>query len=314
MGYLTLTSDNAVKGSQLLFEETVRVRNSLEYLDTTSANALVTDFFLIGHYSCRGMHERAWYHLREATAVIHVVGMDTEEHYLLYGEPEASRRRRLFWLFFLMERAYAIQLCRPLTLQAAIGLPTVECGRADPFVQHVDNYSLLVNLFHPFDNSTTGLWNKTLSHLSHQYMTGLRSQLHELAQSYIYQDTDFNDTQANQQWLRRMIWQFTNGMIMDSSVATIELLTHMASQFPGLADELLCAGLIEVLIKTAYSTTDIFSQPSCRFSGRLQTHLGQIATVLSVCRNGNYSFLPLLLSEVSAVLSQVVSYVTWYGP
>ena len=67
-------------------------------------------------------------------------------------------------------------------------------------------------------------------------------------------------------------------------------------------------------MKTAYSTTDIFSQPSCRFSDRLEAHQRQIATVLSVCRNGNYSFLPLLLSEVSAVLSQVVSYVTWYGP
>ena len=90
--------------SQLLLEEALRVRKGYEYLDSITLNALTTNFFLFGCYYGQEMHDKAWYYLREATTMIHMIGMHKEEHYLRFDAAEASRRRRLYWLFFEIEK------------------------------------------------------------------------------------------------------------------------------------------------------------------------------------------------------------------
>ena len=90
--------------SQLLLEEALRVRKGYEYLDSITLNALATNFFLFGCFYGQEMHDKAWYYLREATTMIHMIGMHKEEHYLRFDAAEASRRRRLYWLFFVIEK------------------------------------------------------------------------------------------------------------------------------------------------------------------------------------------------------------------
>lgn len=90
--------------SQLLIEETLRVRKGYEYLDSITHNALATNFFLFGCFYGQEMHDRAWYILREGTTMIHLIGMHKEEYYMQFEGPEASRRRRLYWLYFILER------------------------------------------------------------------------------------------------------------------------------------------------------------------------------------------------------------------
>ena len=93
-----------IVSSNLLLEETLRVRRGYEYIDSPSLNALCTNFFIFGCYYGMELHDKAWYYLREATTMIHMMGMQKEENYMQWDNVEASRRRRLFWLYFVTER------------------------------------------------------------------------------------------------------------------------------------------------------------------------------------------------------------------
>ncbi|KAK5996156.1 putative sucrose utilization SUC1-like protein [Cladobotryum mycophilum] len=306
--------------SQLLMEETLRVRKGYEYLDSITLNALATNFFIFGCYYGQEMHDKAWYYLREATTMIQMVGMNKEEYYMQFDAADAARRRRLYWLFFVIERAYAIQRQRPLTLQATINLPTLGDDPTDPLAHQLNGFILLVNLFRPFDDAFMTTWNKTRSHLSAQYVSGLQKQLNELAQSYICQDSSFNDLNANQQWLKSTVWQLSNGVVNGPTEDSMsfqypmnmsrELLMNMASQFPGQGMELLNSGLLEKLIEAAYSMTEYLAlQPASRdpFAVGPREYLNQIITIVATSRNGDYRFLPLLMSKVSDVLPRLAN-------
>ncbi|KOS22522.1 putative sucrose utilization protein SUC1 [Escovopsis weberi] len=304
--------------SQLLLEETLRVRKGYEYLDMITLNALATNFFIFGCYYGQEMHDKAWYYLREATTMIHMAGMNKEEYYMQFEPSEAARRRRLYWLFFVIERAYAIQRQRPLTLQATINLPTLSDDPADPLAHQLDGFILLVNLFRHFDDAFMATWNKTRGHLSPQYVSNLQKQLNELTQSYLCQDSSYDDLHLNQQWLKNTVWQLNNGVVNSPEQESFqypmaisrELLMNMASQFPGQGMELLNSGLLEKLIETAYSLTDYLAmQPPSRdpFAMGPREHLTHIITVVAASRTGDYRFLPLLMSKVSDVLPRLAN-------
>lgn len=243
-----------IVSSQLLLEECLRVRKGYEYLDSITLNSLATNFFLFGCFYGQEMHDKAWYYLREATTMIHMAGMNKEEHYMQFDAAEASRRRRLYWLFFSVERAYAIQRQRPITLQATINLPTLGDDPADPQAHMLNSFILLVNMFRPFDDAFTATWNKTRGQFTSQYVNGLQKQLNELAQSYACQDSNFQDLHTNQQWLKSTVWQLTSGVVNGNSDDSIsfqypmnmsrELLVNMASQFPVQVVDLLGTGLV----------------------------------------------------------------------
>lgn len=252
---LDMVPGATIISSQLLLEEAQRVRKGHEYLDSISLNVLATNFFMFGCYYSQEMHDKAWYCLREATTMIQMAGMNKEEHYLQFDSAEAARRRRIYWLFYVLERAYAIQRQRPLTLQATINLPALGDDPSDPLAHQLHSFILLVNLLRPFDDAFTAIWNKTRSHLSLQYTSGLQKQLSELMQSYACQDSNFADVRTNQQWLKNTVWQLSNRVGApsggDDSISyqypmdmSRELLMNMASQFPGQGMELLNSGLV----------------------------------------------------------------------
>lgn len=89
----------------LVLEETIRVRKGFDYMDSPSLNTLCTSYFLFGCYYGLDLHHKAWFHLREATTLMHMMDMDKERTYQdQYDKVESSRRRRLYWLLFITER------------------------------------------------------------------------------------------------------------------------------------------------------------------------------------------------------------------
>lgn len=100
----------AIVATQLLLEETLQVRKGYDYLTGPSEgptfNTLATNFFIYGCYHGMEMHNKAWYYLREASTMMHMSGMTKEETYRSpqWDNAESSRRRRLYWLFYVMER------------------------------------------------------------------------------------------------------------------------------------------------------------------------------------------------------------------
>lgn len=306
--------------SQLLLEEALRVRKGYEYLDSITFNTLATNFFLFGCFYGQEMHDRAWYYLREATTMIHMIGMHKEEHYLQFDAAEASRRRRLYWLFYLIEKAYAVQRQRPTTLEASISLPTLNDDPTDPLAHQINGFVLLVNIYRPFDDAFIANWTKTRGQLSPQYISNLQKQLNDLAQSYGCQDPSFQDFGTNQQWLKNTVWQLTNGGANGNHDESIsfpyplemarDLLMNMASQFPGQGMELMGSGLIEKLIQTVYSMSDYLSiQPASRdpFAVGPREHLNQILTIVAMSRHGDNRFLPLLMNKITEVLPRLAN-------
>ena len=87
-----------------LMEEAVRVRKAEDYVEHPTTNTIRTSFFLFG--SCFGLnkHNTGWMHLREATALAQILGMQDESAYLYGDAAENARKRRLFWLLFVTER------------------------------------------------------------------------------------------------------------------------------------------------------------------------------------------------------------------
>ena len=94
----------SLRTSTFLMEEAIRVRKGYEYMNSPTLNTLCTSYFLFGCQYALEMHDKAWFHLREATTLMHMVGMNKETTYSQYDGIEASRRRRLYWLFFITER------------------------------------------------------------------------------------------------------------------------------------------------------------------------------------------------------------------
>lgn len=103
LGLDSLPGANLVSGN-LLMEETLRVRKSYDYLETPTMNSLATSFFLFGCYFGLDLHNKAWFHLREATTLAHILGLTKEDTYSQFDAVESSRRRRLYWLLFVTER------------------------------------------------------------------------------------------------------------------------------------------------------------------------------------------------------------------
>lgn len=101
---LDLMPGTNIVASQLLLDECLRVRKGYEYLDSPSMDTLATSFFLFG--CCHGieLHDKAWLHLREATTMVQLNGLHKEESYAQMDVAESSRRRRLYWMLYVLER------------------------------------------------------------------------------------------------------------------------------------------------------------------------------------------------------------------
>lgn len=95
--------DNPKLGN-LLMEDSARLRKGYDYIENPTVNTAITSFFLFG--CCFGLnkHNTAWFHLREATALAQVLGMQDKHTYIFDNVVETSRKRRLFWLLFVTER------------------------------------------------------------------------------------------------------------------------------------------------------------------------------------------------------------------
>ncbi len=103
MGEPASSVTNPRMGS-LLMDEAVRIRKGYDYVENPTVDTVITSFFLFG--CCFGLnkHNSAWFHLREATALAQILGMQDENTYMFDNVIEMSSKRRLFWLLFVTER------------------------------------------------------------------------------------------------------------------------------------------------------------------------------------------------------------------
>ncbi|KAH8652204.1 hypothetical protein BX600DRAFT_386501, partial [Xylariales sp. PMI_506] len=306
----------SIASCQLLMEEAIRVRKGYDYTESPSLNSLCTSYFLFGCYYAMDMHDKAWYHLREATTLAYMSGMTKEDKYLQFDSVEGSRRRRLYWLIFVSERAYALKHGRPMTLSAAVNAPTLTDDPTDPLAHQLNPFIVLVNTFRPFDDTFMLLWNKTRSECTPQYLAALQKQFSETHAPY---GTE-GDMRTSQQWLKTVTWHLSmqNGCVPQNGedmpfqypIDMTRDLASVTSQFSTQSTELLGVPLVAKLFDITSALADTLSmQPSSGdpFSVTPQQLLQSLVQLVSVLRGGEHHFLPLLLSKVHDTLPRLAN-------
>ncbi|CAD6574142.1 MAG: hypothetical protein ASARMPREDX12_006401 [Alectoria sarmentosa] len=308
------------KMGSVLMEEAIRVRKGYDYVENPTVNTVITSFFLFGCSFGLNKHNTAWFHLREATALAQILGMQDENTYMFDNVVETSRKRRLFWLLFVTERAYALQKHRPLTLHATISLPTVD---QDPANYSLAGFIYLVNLYRPFDDTFIGLWNKSRTDCSPLTLARLQQQLTEALPQFLNTtESQAADLRTSQQWLRTMVWQLSiaNGFLSSTSPDTsmtfrfpIEIakdLVEVTRQFSKQSMEVHGIGLIEKVFDVACTLIDVMScvpLESRKFEPGPQEYLNSLLTLISTLRGGESRFLPLVMAKIRDTLPAIGS-------
>ena len=209
---------NRCIAASALIEEVIRVRKTYDYINEPTLDGVRTSFFLYAAYFNLDRHNTAWFHLREATTLAHIMGMHEEQSYLVGQRLGNIYRRRLYWLLFLTERAYSIERHHPLTLHATIELPTVDEEPEE--ASTISGFLHMINLFRALDDTFINLWNKSRTECSTAWLANLQQQLSDaLPPNLNSTESQAADIRISQQWLRTMVWQLsiTNGYLSSSS-------------------------------------------------------------------------------------------------
>ncbi|KAI9813382.1 MAG: hypothetical protein M1826_002501 [Phylliscum demangeonii] len=308
---------NGLAAGRTMVDEVLRVRKGFDYVASPSVATVMTSFFLFACYFGLDQHKTAWFYLRESTTCAQMLDMHDENTYHSGDVVECIRRRRLFWLLFVTERAYALQRHHPLTLGDTIGMSTVDEDPSEKM--ELSGFIHLVNLFKPFDEVFVGLWNKTRSDCSTLWLAQLQSRLaNALPLNLDSTESQAADLLTSQQWLRTMVWQLsiTNGYL--SSTATD---TSMTFQFPvKIARDLVSVtsrlsqqsmevhgiGLIEKLFDVACTLSDVMvcvPMESSALEVGPRDYLNHFLTTMSTLRGGQSRFVPPLLEKIEDMVS-----------
>ena len=324
------------KMGNALMEEAVRVRKAEDYIEYPTANTIRTSFFLFG--CCFGLnkHNAAWFHLREATALVQLLGMQDESAYVYGDAVENSRKRRLFWLLFVTERAYALQKHRPLTLHATIGLPTMDHDVS----ASISGFIHLVNLYRPFDDMFIGLWNKSRADCTTYFLAHLQQELSNALPDHLdTTESQAADLRTSQQWLRTMVWQLSimNGYLSSTSsdvcmtfrypieiakdlVAVTSRISKQSMEVHGiglvsfpieciLGTSLIASRQVEKVFDVACTLIDVMACVPDRasYGPAPQQYLNQMLVLISTLRGGEARYLPLIMAKIRDELPTVAN-------
>ncbi|KAL9019995.1 MAG: hypothetical protein Q9185_002734 [Variospora sp. 1 TL-2023] len=308
-------SSNTSFGKTLL-DGALRRRKAYDYVEKPSVNAVITSFFAFGCFFGLDKHNTAWFHLREATTLAQTIGMQDEKTYASMEFTESVGMRRLFWLLFVTERAYALQKHRPLTLHATIKLPPA----AEDSSKSIAGFLYMVKLYRPFDDTFIGLWNKSRTDCSTLWLAHLQKQLtQELPAVLDCTETQAADLRTSQHWLRTIVWQLsiTNGFLSSTSPDSSTTFTYpieiakdlvaATSQLSQRSMEVHGIGLIEKLFDVACTLIDVMScvpleSPSFGVGRGPTDYLNHLVRLISTLRGGASRYLELVVAKIRDTL------------
>lgn len=198
--------------AEFLIAETIRARSYCDYIEHPSLTTIQTSFFLFSAFFCLGKDTSAWYYIREAITMVQSLRLHEDACHAEIQDPKvALYARRMFWVLFITERAYALQRHRPLTLQSAIALPSAE---SSPEEAHILSGLLdLISLFQNFDAAFINLWNVSNDppfSAPKDYLIKIQRAL-ELALPHVSERTITQqaDLLLSREWLKLMVWQLS---------------------------------------------------------------------------------------------------------
>lgn len=143
------------------------------------------------------------------------LNLDDEEAYSKLDSVEAQWRRRLYWLLFITERAYAVQRRKRTRLTPSVDLPTVfesEDGKL------LNGFVNLANLFSAVDDSFVSAWrgSRRQSLCNEAWLMKTQRELDATARVMgELSETQHLDISITREWLHVLAWQMgvSNGLI-----------------------------------------------------------------------------------------------------
>ncbi|KAJ9261265.1 transcriptional regulator family: Fungal Specific TF [Paecilomyces variotii] len=190
---------------EALLAEAVRARAELDLLSNVNIESILTSFFLFAAYGNLDKEDHAWFYLSQSISMAHTLGLHRESTYSTMDIVDAEESRRVFWLLFITERAYALQRAKPVMLRNSIEKPKVLYAD-DPIL----TYGFL-NLINIFETLTVNLYDWV--------STGCDSRYSELPPTRTIQSNLSNqitldgvleiqqvDILITQQWLQAKMW------------------------------------------------------------------------------------------------------------
>ena len=196
-------------------EACIRERKHFDYVGRLSTLSIMTSFFMFAYYGNHTQQGKAWYYLQEAITFSETLGLDQEEKYEHLNPVEAQWRRRLYWLLFITERAYAVQVRKHTRLTPSIQLPEI-FDSEDPIL--LGGFVSLANLFSAVDDNFVRAWrgSRKASLCNEAWFIQTQERLDKAALAIGHtSETQHLDIGVTKEWLHVLTWQvgIRNGLI-----------------------------------------------------------------------------------------------------
>lgn len=316
--------------SDFLVSETLRARQYSDWVENPSMTTIQTSFFLFSAYFCHGKDNSAWFHLREAITMLQMLRYHEEETYVTLNEENpvlATYARRMFWVLFITERAYALQRHRILTLHPTIARPSLDSGPE----QHIlSGFLDLISLFDNFDEEFLNLWNFQSSGTATSPDSLIR--LQNVLQAGFQNISTCTESQkadllVSRQWLKTMVWQLcvTRTLLSSSTpeesmsiaypVTIARDITRATTVLSPSAFEANGVGIVEKVFDIGCSLADVLSlQPRLAHPVALEVgardYLMEMVRMVSTIVGGSSRHLEVLAAKANECLGPSVD---WAG-
>ncbi|KAK4990291.1 hypothetical protein LTR50_002616 [Elasticomyces elasticus] len=206
---------SATLPGELFANECLRERQTFDYIEHPSTLSVMTSFFMFAYYGNNEKHDKAWHYLQESISFAQTLDLDNERAIMKLDPVESQWWRRLYWLLFVTERAYAIQRRKHTRLHASIQLPLV-FESEDPHL--LSGFVNLVTLFSAIDDNFVNIWRGTRrrSLCSEPWLANTQRALDTTAFAIDnVTETQQLDINVSREWLHVLAWQMgvSNGLI-----------------------------------------------------------------------------------------------------
>ncbi|KAI5456816.1 RING-3 [Mariannaea sp. PMI_226] len=313
--------DLTIPPADFLISETLRSRQHCNLAENPSLTHIQTSFFLYAAFFCMEKDNSAWYYLREAITILQTLRLHEEATYSDADDPIlATYARRMFWVLFITERAYALQRNRPITLQSTLNLPIVHPLSSDAEI--LLGFLDLVSLFRPFDSGFIANWNSATPSNSTDpaHLSRLQNLLkYTLLNVSNYSQVQQADLLVSRQWLKIIVWKLCTSKTMLSTASSEDVMSlHypvsiargivLTSQLlPTQAFEANGIGILEKVFDVGCSLADLLSLVPAGSQGSAMD-VGAIDTLMETVRivgtrfGGSYRHLSMLADKASRCL------------
>ncbi len=296
-------------------EECLRERKTFDYIEIPSTLSVMTSFFLFAYFGNHEKHRKAWHYLQETIAFAENLDMDDEKSYLDLNPTEAQWRRRLYWLLFITERAYAIQRRKHARLPKSVQQPYVFESEEPELLNGFNN---LGTLFATVDENFVRAWrgSRKASLCNEAWLAQTQDQIDKVALALGHvTETQQLDINITREWLHVLAWQMgvSNGLMWGEGgmsldypielarkvVAITSTTTALAMDSHGIGMEQklsdIAGCLADVLKCTAGDTSGVFAEG--------KQYLGILLGQLSSMRGKESRYLKPLLSKMQGLLN-----------